>query len=243
MEKEKSSKKELKYENPFKKLKIGEWVLWLSSVVAIVLAFCLTLPRDIPTLCASLIGVTALIFVSKGDPLGQILTIVFALFYSVVSFYFRYYGEMITYLCMTTPAAIIATITWFRNPSKESKNEVKVEKMSGKKWIILLTISIIVTVAFYFILRALNTTNLIFSTLSVLTSMIASFLVFFRSPYYGLAYSTNDIVLIVLWSLATKTNMAYLPMIICFCIFLINDIYGFFNWTKIRKKQNEKEEL
>ena len=50
-----------------------------------------------------------------------------------------------------------------------------------------------------------------------------------RSPYYALFYSFNDIVLIVLWTLATITDIGYLPMILCFVIFLVNDIYGFVN--------------
>ena len=59
----------------------------------------------------------------------------------------------------------------------------------------------------------------------------------FRSQYYALAYAFNDIVLIILWALATAENIAYLPMIICFVVFLINDSYGFFNWRRIKSRQ------
>jgi hypothetical protein len=64
-------------------------------------------------------------------------------------------------------------------------------------------------------------------------------LTIFRSPYYAVAYSFNDIVLIVLWVLATIENPAYFCMVICFVIFLINDTYGFINWQRLRKKQAE----
>ena len=47
---------------------------------------------------------------------GQVLTVVFALFYGVISWQFRYYGEMITYLGMTGPMALFALISWLRNP-------------------------------------------------------------------------------------------------------------------------------
>ena len=63
------------------------------------------------------------------------------------------------------------------------------------------------------------------------------YLTFRRSPYYALAYALNDIVLIVLWSMASSLNTSYLSVIICFVMFLANDIYGFINWLRMEKKQ------
>ena len=90
---------------------------------------------------------------------------------------------------------------------------------------------------FYFILEYFNTPNLIFGTLSVFTSFMAASLTMLRSEYYGLWYGMNDIVLIVLWTLASVKDISYLPMVACFSIFLINDAYGFINWQRIKKRQ------
>ena len=98
------------------------------------------------------------------------------------------------------------------------------------------------TVAFYFILRAMGTANLTVSTVSVATSVLAASLAFLRSPLYGLAYAANDVVLIALWALATSKNIAYLPMIICFSLFLLLDFYGFASWTKMRKNQRAEQD-
>ncbi|MBQ7775421.1 MAG: nicotinamide mononucleotide transporter [Lachnospiraceae bacterium] len=222
--------------NSFKDLTKFEWTLWMVSVVIVAGSFMLAPEKDYLTLTASLIGVTALIFVAKGYVLGQILTVIFALFYGFISFYFRYYGEMITYLFMTAPMAIVATVEWIRHPYKESV-EVKVAQMTGKKWGLLLLLSIVVTYAFYFILAALDTANLVVSTISVTTSFLASGLTFLRSPYYALAYAANDIVLIILWVMASIVDISYLPMILCFVMFFANDIYGFLNWRRMEKRQ------
>ena len=95
-----------------------------------------------------------------------------------------------------------------------------------------------VTTGFYFILRLLGNANLLVSTLSILTSYLACYLTFFRSPYYALAYATNDVVLIVLWILATAENIDYLPMVVCFAMFLLNDVYGFINWKRMQHEQS-----
>lgn len=222
----------------FRDLSRFELCLWLTSLAVIIISFLLSGGGDILTMTASLIGVTALIFVAKGYVIGQVLTVVFALFYGIVSFYFRYYGEMITYLGMTAPSAIAAVISWLRHPYEGTK-EVKVNKLSSRLWALLIFLTAAVTAAFYFILSALGNANILFSTLSVATSFIASYLTFFRSPYYALAYAANDVILIVLWTLATLESISYLPMIACFIMFLINDLYGFYNWQKMRKKQEK----
>ena len=215
-----------------------ELLLWSTSVVLVTLGFVLAPATDWLTLIASLIGVTALIFVAKGYVIGQVLTIVFAVFYGVISFYFRYYGEMITYLCMTAPAAVLSMIAWLRHPFEKGK-EVAVRKLSAKTVCAVLLLTGVVTVGFYFILRAFGNANLWVSTLSVATSFLASAFTFLRSPYYALAYAANDVVLIVLWVLAAMQNAAYVPMVLCFVMFLCNDSYGFFNWHRMRRRQAE----
>ncbi|MBQ2890796.1 MAG: nicotinamide mononucleotide transporter [Clostridia bacterium] len=222
----------------FKDLTKFEFGLWIVSAVVVTVSFLLVPNKDILSLLASLIGVTALIFVSKGYVLGQILFIAFALFYGIISIYFKYYGEMITYFFMSTPMAICVTIEWYKNPYKESK-EVTVNSINRKQIVTMIVLSAFVTFVFYFILKAMGTANLLFSTISIATSFIAAYLTYLRSPYYAIGYCANDIVLIVLWILASIKDIAYIPMIFCFIMFFANDIYGFINWTRMKEKQTE----
>ena len=220
--------------NYFTKFEIG---LWNSSVLIIVATFIIFEEKDYLTLIASLIGATFLILNAKGNPLGQFLTIVFSLLYGIISYRFDYYGEMITYLCMSMPIAIIALISWLKNPYKGNKSEVAVNNISKKETVLMTILATIVTIIFYYILKYFNTANLIPSTLSITTSFLASYLTFRRSPYYALFYAANDIVLIVLWVLASITDISYLSVVICFTVFLVNDLYGFINWKRMEKRQ------
>lgn len=226
----------MKVKKLFKSLSKFELILWISSLVVVSGAFIISNSSDYLTLLASLIGVTALIFVAKGYVIGQVLTVVFALFYGVISFHFKYYGEMITYLGMTTPIAILTVISWLRHPYKET-SEVEVRYMNKFQMLIMIILTLVVTVVFYFILKALGTANLLFSTISISTSFLASYLTFMRNPFYGLGYGANDIVLIILWIIASIENPSYIPMVVCFVMFLINDCYGFLNWQRIKKRQ------
>lgn len=214
-----------------------EIILWCSSVVLIVVSFCIFDRENYMTLTASLIGVTSLIFSAKGNPIAQVLMIIFSLIYGIISFSFAYYGEMITYLGMTMPMAVVALISWVKNPYNGNKSQVKVNHIHREEVAFMLILTAIVSIAFYFILEAFNTANIIPSTISVTTSFIAVYLTFRRSPFFALAYAANDVVLIVLWVMATMTNISYISVVICFGVFLVNDIYGFINWQRMKKKQ------
>lgn len=215
-----------------------EKILWISSV-AIILAVFLIFDRErYLTLAASLIGVTSLIFNAKGNPVGQILMIAFSLLYGIISFTFSYYGEMITYLGMTLPMAVVALIAWLKNPYNGNRSEVKVNRIGKKETALMWLLAAAVTVAFYFILDAFRTANMIPSTISVTTSFVAVYLTFRRSPYYALGYAANDVVLIVLWVMASVEDVTYISVAVCFAAFLVNDLYGFLNWRKMERRQN-----
>ena len=215
-------------------------MLWLSSMALILASFLIFDRSSYLTLIASLIGATALIFCAKGNPFGQLLMVVFGLLYGVISYSFKYYGEMITYIGMTVPMAVISLITWLRNPYNGNKAEVKVNRVGKKDIAIILLLTAVVTVASYYILDIFGTSNLIPSTFSVSTSFFAVCLTARRSPYFALAYALNDIVLIVLWVLACISDISYLSVVVCFVMFLLNDTYSFTNWKRMQKKQAEQ---
>ena len=219
-----------------KSLSKAEKTRWIISLITIILSPYLFSERDTLTIIASAIGATALIFVGKGDAIGQLLTIIFAVIYAIISFRFHYYGEMITYVGMTAPSALWAMIVWLKNPY--SAREVKVGKMTKAKWCLLAVSAVIVTLIMWRALLYFNTANILFSTISVTTSYLASMLTVLRSPYYAVCYAANDIILIVLWTLASMADISYFPMVLCFLIFLINDLYGFINWKRMKNRQD-----
>ena len=227
----------MKKRNVFADLNRFERILWSVSLLAIVISFAVSGGKDPFSAVASMIGVTSLIFNAKGNPVGQLLMVIFSLLYGVISYSFSYYGEMITYLGMTMPMAVVALISWLKNPYNGNKSEVKVGTLSLREHLFMWVLTIIVTAIFYFILKFFHTANLLFSTLSVTTSFLAVYLTFRRSPLFAVAYAANDIVLIILWSLASAQDMKYLSVVVCFAAFFVNDLYGHISWRRMQKRQ------
>ncbi len=223
----------LNYFSTFEKL------LWLFSVVSIIISFLLFGGNGYVTVIASLVGVTSLIFCAKGHPVGQVLMIIFSIIYGYISYTFSYYGEMITYVAMTLPMAVFSLVSWLKNPFKGNKSQVAVNKLTRKDIYLMIILTIIVTIGLGAVLVLLNTANIVPSIISITTSFAAAFLTFKRCPYFPLAYAMNDVVLIMLWILASLSDLSYLSVVVCFAVFLFNDLYCFISWKRMEKKQKQ----
>lgn len=217
-----------------------EWCLLAVSLTAVTASNIIGGEIDFLTLAATWVGIVSLVLAAKGNVWAQILMIVFSVLYGIISYRFRYWGEMITYLGMTLPMAVWSTVTWIKNPSSDGRNEVAIRKLTIKQFAAVFALAAVVTAAFCFLLVWLDTPNIVFSTVSVTTSFLAASLTMLRSSYYALGYAANDLVLIALWSLAAAKDPVYIPVIINFAIFFFNDMYGFICWKRREREQAGK---
>lgn len=213
-------------------MRARDWALWLGSLAVVAVSNFLGGDVDPLTLIAALTGVTALMLAAKGQVFAQYLMIVFCLLYGAISCRFRYWGEMLTYLGMSLPMAVWSAVTWRRNTAHEAGSAVAIRRLTGRDLALLVLATAAVTALFGWLLAVLDTPNLGFSILSVATSFLAAALTMLRSSYYGLGYAANDIVLVVLWVLASCEDPAYIPVAVNFGIFLFHDFYGFLSWKK-----------
>ena len=226
------------WRNPFRQLNKKDWCVLLVSLTVVMLCNVLTPTASLTTKVGVVVGAVALVLMAKGDVWGQILTVVFSVLYGFTSWQFRYYGEMITYLGMTLPMALAAVFSWLRHPFQGNTAQVEIHRLTRRqRWGMVLG-CVPVTAVFGVLLWWLHTPNLLFSILSVVTSFLAAYLTYFRSSYYALAYAANDVVLIVLWVLASVKDVSFTPMIACFLVFLLNDLYAFSSWNKRETEQH-----
>ena len=221
------------FEN-FNKKELAAWVLSLSLIM---LSQLLLGNTEWAFMAVSMVGISALIYTAKGHVMGPLIMILFSITYSLISLSFGYYGEAITYGGMTLPMSILALIAWVKHPSSE-KNQVKTAVLTKREWLICGLYSIIVTTILGAVLYLFDTPNLVLSTISVTTSFVAVYLTYKRSQYYAVAYALNDLILIGLWVYASTTHEAYIPLVVCFSLFLIYDIYGYIAWNK-RSNKNQ----
>ena len=193
----------------------------------------------IDTLYTSLYLITALLM-SKGKVECYFVGFVSVFFYGIVSYNQGYYGELIITTFLTFPIMIIGIISWLRHQDKE-EDTVIISSLSKKEITIALLSQLVLFWIYYFILKAFNTDLLVISTMSVVTSVLASYFEARRSKLSLFCYIANDLVIITLWLIPIISGQIELiSVLVGPILLLINDIYGSYNWRRLKKQQKEK---
>ncbi len=181
---------------------------------------------------------TALLL-AKGKYSCYIIGIISTFFYAFVSYSNSYYGEVIIAVCCTLPLMIVGLVNWLKH--QDNTNTVVIKEISKKELIIVLFSQAVMFIGYYYLLKVFNTNNLLVSTFSIVASIIATYLTASRSEYGFIGFIINDIILITLWSIpVVNGDHNLIPVLLCPVLLLINDIYGVYNWKKIKNKQAKK---
>lgn len=194
----------------------------------------------IDTLYTSLYLITALLM-SKGKVESYFVGFVSVFFYGIVSYKQGYYGELLITIFLTFPIMIIGIISWLRHQDEED-DVVIINTLPKKEVIITLSSQLILYWVYYFILKLFNTDLLFISALSVVTSVLASYYEARRSELSLFCYIANDFVIITLWMIPILSGQtALISVLVGPILLLINDIYGSYNWKKLKSHQKDKE--
>lgn len=227
----------------FKDWNLFEIIFMFASILVLTLCFAFSSDRNAFSFIVSIIGVVAVLMVAKGLTIAPIVNIVYCVIYSIMSIIECYYGEAIIYIFLMIPIYAMSIVSWLRNKNPDNESTVQIKAIKGKEYLYLGIATVVATVGFYFLLKVLNTSELIVSTLSLVSSAVASYLMLRRCSYYAVGFIVNDVILIILWGLAMiNSGLGYLPTVISFVVFLVNDIYGLIHWKIEEKKQKIAQE-
>ena len=180
---------------------------------------------------------TALLL-AKGKYSCYIVGIISTFFYAVVAYSNSYYGEVIIAMCCTLPLMIIGLVNWLKH--QDNTNTVIIKEITKKELILVLLSQVVMFFGYYYLLKTFNTNNLLVSTFSVVASIIATYLTARRCEHGFIGFIINDLILIVLWGIPViNGELNIIPVVLCPLLLLINDIYGVYNWKRIKNSQNE----
>ncbi len=217
-----------------------EKILLLVSVFLITASGIIT-KSEILTIIASLVGITCALMQAKGKVISQFMGVLEAILYSILSFQNQYYGEVIIYMVVVLPTYLFGIYSWVSNKNKDT-DTVIAKIFTKREWIVLLILNVILFVVLYIILQYFNTNALMVSTLSMLASLTATYLIARRNKYSFLFFIINDVILLILWGIPVlQGEISLIPILIEPFLLLINDSYGWKNWNE-NEKNNGKEE-
>lgn len=229
-------------------MKIKGWnlfeIIWLIAFSAIALGLTIIWKDTVFGFSVFITGVLCVVLAAKGN----IWTYVFGMYntfgYAYIAFNNNLFGEMGLNLFFFAPMNIVGFIMWRKFLDGKI---VKMRQMSNKYRIITGIICVISTFILGFLLSLIpkQNTPYIDATTNVL-SVIATFLMTLRYKEQWLLYIVLNIFTIILWSYRVIVEAQdSLMMIVMWSAYLVNSVYGYYNWSKGVKNNeiNSKSEV
>lgn len=187
---------------------------------------------------STILGLLCVFTQAKGKIATQFIGVVYFCFYIFISYTERLYGEAILYLIIMLPMYIYGVIHWLANRDKQDNVVLVRSNLSIREWILSSVGFIIVAIGVFFLLKVLNTAQLVISTLSFVSMLPAVYLLIRRCKWNQVAFLVNDFIVPILWLyLALHGSLYVLPLCIYHIFQITYDVYGLIVWIKLEKKQ------
>lgn len=222
-----------------------DWTLfekiWLLSFTLINIYLFFAWGDTITGLIASLTGMICVVLVAKAKISNYYFGIVNVVLYAYIAWQSKYYGEVMLNVIYFLPMQFVGLYCWNKHCNvTKTKDDVKVSNLSTKERIYWSLISVVGIVAYGLFLKYLQGTLPFIDSTSTVLSVIAMFLMVKRVTEQWLLWIAIDVVSIYMWFYILAQGGNEISMLIMWSAFLVNAIYGYFNWRKLGKIQNEK---
>jgi nicotinamide mononucleotide transporter len=192
-------------------------------------------------LTASLTGMLCVVLTAKGKISSFYWGLINIFTYSYVAYQSKYYGDVMLNMLYFLPMTFFGIYFWSKNSREKNKAKtVLVRSLSWKDKFIWLACSLIAAYVLGMFLRSIQGTLPFIDSTTTIFSIIATILLTKRYSDQWFYWIMVDIWSIVMWAYIFVRDGNQISMLVMWSAFLVNAIYGYYNWIKIEKAQNGK---
>lgn len=174
-------------------------------------------------------GIICVVLVSKGKMVNYLFGLIFAYTYFYVAWKANFLGEMNTVLYVYLPSQFIGYFVWKEHLQKDGTGEaVRAKKLSAKGWIVLVVSLVVSTLLFVQALNAAGGSSTGLDGMTTMITVAAQLLMILRYREQWILWIGLNILSIVLWAENPSMYLMY-------GAYLLNSVYGFYNWTKLER--------
>jgi len=211
--------------------------IWLFIFTFIIIVLSIYWKDSPIGIIASLAGIWNVVLVAKGKIANYYFGIVAVTTYAFVAFTQKYYGEVMLNMIYFFPMQFVGFYLWRKRKTSETQDNVKVVYMTNKQRLIWLIITFASTISYGLILKKLGGNLPFFDSASTVMSVIAMVLMVFAFVEQWILWIVVDIVSIIMWAAVMINGGNDIAVLVMWIAFLVNAIYGFYNWVQLAKRQ------
>jgi nicotinamide mononucleotide transporter len=223
----------------------GDWNLfekiWLLVFTIVNIYLFFAWQDSVIGLITSLTGMVCVVLVAKGKISNYYFGIVNVILYAYIAYQSQYYGEVMLNALYFLPMQFVGLYFWRRHKNKKKgKDDVVVKHLNNKERIYWLIFSVVGIVAYGIFLKFIGGTLPFVDSTSTVLSIIAMVLMVKRVSEQWLLWITIDVVSIYMWFYILSQGGNEISMLVMWSAYLVNAVYGYYNWNKLEKRQNGK---
>ncbi|WP_314722988.1 nicotinamide riboside transporter PnuC [Haemophilus pittmaniae] len=204
-------------------------VVWLVLFITAQMIAYYYDPQSLLSMISGIAGIICVVLVSKGKISNYLFGLIFAYTYFYVAWGSNFLGEMNTVLYVYIPSQFIGYFMWRDNMRNGEQGESVIAKaLTLKGWIIMLAVITFGTLGFVEALKAAGGSSTGLDGLTTVITVTAQLLMILRYREQWLLWIVLNVLSIVLWA----ENQA---MYLMFSAYLLNSLYGYYNWSKLSK--------
>lgn len=221
-----------------------EWTnfekLWLLSFTLVNIYLFFAWDDTILGLITSITGMLCVVLVAKGKVSNFYFGMIQTGTYAFISYGYGLYGEVMLNGLFYFPLQFVGIYLWNRNRTTTTikGEDIEISTLSKKGWFVTLASFVVIFILYAFLLKKIGGNVVWIDSATTTLSVIAQLLMLKRYTEQWLFWIAVNVFSIILWVKALLLQGGNdVSMLVMWSAFLINSIYGYYNWSKLHKKQ------
>ena len=210
--------------------------IWMIVSIVLIITLSIITNSHVLQIIAAVCGVVYVFNTVFENKYGQLFGIVNSLLYGIIMFDNGIYGTSIYNMFYCIPIQIYTFFTWGKN--KQGEDRTVISKYTKKQRTLLVLLTILVILVYYIIAIKLNVQYALIDGISIILGILGLYMTSKKKIEQWYTFIISNIAMLVLWTTKCIDSISNFPMLLMWVIYLVNNIYGLYTWSK---KLNSKQ--
>ncbi len=204
-------------------------VIWMLAATAVILGVSVYFKDGWMSLTAALTGVWCVVLTGKGKRSSFVFGLVNVIFYAIVAYEAKYYGEVMLNALYYLPMNFVGWFAWKKHMNDDTGEVVK-ERLDLKKSVIVYALTGAAIFVYGAVLQALGGSLPYIDSMSTVISVAAQILSVKRLAEQWVLWIVVDVVTVIMWAVHFVRGGETVATLAMWSVYLINAVIMFRRW-------------
>lgn len=208
--------------------------LFLVGMLLLQIVVFIIVPDSVIGIISGIAGVISVVLCAKGKISFYFIGFVQTISYLYLAWINNFYGEVIENIFYLV-TMVWGIFLWKKNMQKndDGTKDVKAKKFNWWQWTLSIAVTIALTIAMGYFLDSIGSNQAYLDAATNVMAIFAQLLMIWRFREQWMWWIVIDVICIIMWF-----NVGNWSMVAMYIAWTINAVYGWYNWSKLNKAQN-----